>query len=151
MKKIKLASLGLLGFVAIANTAHATILTTDAHDFVGATAADNAALTQTIYGVSNTSGATITLFGSAKRNPSSAVDGSQTVTLEGSLAGTSLTGAVFVHGSSGTASKVISVPTTTGAFSKTVTLTSTQTYNTAYYNVEVFLPNNGALDGVYVN
>ena len=140
-----------MGLILFASTADAAILTTAAHDFHAASFADQGKVGYGISGVANTGTSSLSIIGAVKRNPSSAIDGSQTVTVEGyNPSGVTSSGVVWAFNNVVLTSKLYSA-SASGAWSKTVTFTAAEAPTTVYYDVQVFLGVNAVLAGAYVN
>lgn len=83
-----------LGFVLLASSASASVVTPGV-DFEGVDG-DVAHLTRTIFGAQYTGSTWVTTAGGLKRQPATAPDGSQTVSIQfGRPAGTSVSGAIW--------------------------------------------------------
>lgn len=152
MKIRVVAKLLFVALMSAGATANAAIVTTGAHDFHGATAADQASLTYSSYLVQNTGTETVHVVATVKRNPASAADGSQTVTIEGyNTDGSSLNGVVYAVNNSLLTTKTFFAAAGADYFTKTVTFTAAQAPSTIYFDVQISLPPGSFLTGVYAN
>jgi hypothetical protein len=141
---------------SIATIASANPIATGGSDWIPASPTDAAQVSVSVTGLINQGTQQATVIGSVKREPSTAPDGSQTVTLDFYRTGTqSINGIVwsnssdssvfgsqgwFVHGNAGT-----------GFVSATATFTPPEINNTAYYTAVVYLPPGVQLLGAHTN
>jgi hypothetical protein len=134
-----------------AATAKATIVTTGAHDFHGATPTDQASMEYSTYAAENGGAATVLIVATVKRNPASS--GTQTVTIEGlnSHATETLRGVVYSLSGTSLTTKTFFVPAAFGVFSRTVTFTDVQAPSTAYFDLQINLPPGSYMTGAYAN
>jgi hypothetical protein len=135
------------------------LVTTAGTDWRGASPADNALVQPGVVGLENTGSAQATVIGAVKREPSTAPDGSQVVTLEFyNPGGVNFNGTVWAYNSNqsifGTQSFTVSGNPNrdpVGWVSKSMTFSSAQVGNSSYYEAVVYLPPGATIYGGYAN
>ena len=152
MKKLRnVLSAALLVLASGGATAWAAILTTPGTDFRAADTTNPSTIGYAFTAAVNNGTTDATLVGGIKRNPASAADGSQTVTIEGNNpAGSTFSGVIWAANNTILASKVFNV-SASGNFSKTVTFTAAQAPSTVFFAGTMYMPPNSVLGGAYTN
>jgi hypothetical protein len=140
----------------VATSASANPIATGGSDWIPMSATDAAQVSVCVTGIINQGTQQATLIGSVKREPSTAPDGSQTVTLDFYRTGTqSINGIVWSNSSDstvfGSQGWFVRASAGTGFVSATVTFAPPEINNTAYYEAVVYLPPGVQLLGSHTN